>query len=182
MRISGIVGPASAPSSQEPLIWDKALSRAYSRVVQLAARWALNSEMMVRVHPWEPTVLNCMDKKSQQLGMNFGTACYRLERMLVLRLLKRLGEDFCFRCGSRIERVEDLSTEHKKDWQDIDPALFWDLDNIAFSHKRCNYSATKRRPSQGTKSKMRKAHLGKKFTPEHRANISLAQTRRWRTR
>lgn len=79
-----------------------------------------------------------MDKKSEQLGMAFGTACGRLDRRVLFWLVQKAGLDLCFRCGKRIEQVEDLSTEHKRPWQDVDPALFWDLGNIAFSHKRCN--------------------------------------------
>jgi hypothetical protein len=82
-----------------------------------------------------------MDKKSLQLGLNFSTASGRLERQILFKLVQGCGQDSCFRCGKKIERSEDLSIEHKIDWQDVDPALFWDLDNIAFSHRSCNYRA-----------------------------------------
>jgi hypothetical protein len=31
-----------------------------------------------------------------------------------------------------------LSIEHKQPWEGISTELFWSLDNIAFSHLRCN--------------------------------------------
>jgi hypothetical protein len=81
------------------------------------------------------------EKKTQQLGMSFSKASGRLKKMYLLRLLQRLGEDDCFRCGGKIENVDDLSIEHKEPWLDRDVALFWDLENIAHSHLSCNSSA-----------------------------------------
>ena len=44
-----------------------------------------------------------------------------------------------------IKTVEGLSIEHKTPWLDRENAkeLFWDLDNIAFSHLSCNSGARK---------------------------------------
>lgn len=83
-------------------------------------------------------------KKKAQLGMDAGTANGRLLRMLLFDMARRLGEDVCFRCGGRIEAVRELSVEHKLPWLDEDPALFWDLANVAFSHLGCNVRAAKR--------------------------------------
>ena len=87
-------------------------------------------------------------RKAEQLGMPYGTACGRLRKLVLFQLLQRLGEAICFQCGEPISAVGDLSMEHKKPWLDSDPALFWDLDNIAFSHVRCNCGAH-RRAQQG---------------------------------
>lgn len=78
------------------------------------------------------------EKESSQLGVPFGTASHRLRKMIVFHLLQKLCEDFCFRCTRRIEAVDDLSIEHKRPWRGVDSALFWDLDNVAFSHVSCN--------------------------------------------
>ena len=86
-------------------------------------------------------------KKAQQLGMPYGTACGRLRKLVLFRLLQQLGETVCFRCGESIEVADDLSLEHKQPWLDVDSGLFWDLDNIAFSHLTCNSSARRRAPS-----------------------------------
>ena len=76
--------------------------------------------------------------KSEQLGMPYGTASGRLRKMIVFHLLRRLGEDFCFRCDKQIESIEQLTIEHKQPWLHSDQNLFWDMDNIAFSHAACN--------------------------------------------
>ncbi len=76
--------------------------------------------------------------KAEQLGMPFGTASHRLRKLLMFKFAKELGYDKCFQCGYSIETAEELSIEHKKPWFNNDPELFWDLQNIAFSHMRCN--------------------------------------------
>jgi hypothetical protein len=93
---------------------------------------------------WAAPVLSLVDKKSSQLGMHYSTAAARLDRMVLFMLIQRCSLDSCFQCGKKIERWQDLSTEHKQPWQDTDPALFWDLSNIAFSHKSCNFAAARR--------------------------------------
>lgn len=80
------------------------------------------------------------EEKSRQLGMPFGTASARLRKIVLFDLLCRLNEDHCYRCQGQIESVDDLSIEHKEPWLRKDNKLFWDLDNIAFSHLSCNVS------------------------------------------
>ncbi len=77
-------------------------------------------------------------RKSAFLGMPHGTAAARLRKMILFDLLQRHGENICFRCSERIETVSELSVEHKQPWEGISVELFWSLDNIAFSHLRCN--------------------------------------------
>lgn len=76
--------------------------------------------------------------KSLTLGMPFGTACNRLRKNVLFRLLKKLSENVCFKCGQLIDIVDDLSIEHKLPWEGRSAELFWDLENIAFSHLHCN--------------------------------------------
>lgn len=78
------------------------------------------------------------EKKNQTLGMNHGTATHRLRKMILFSLLIRLKENNCFKCGKVIDAIEELSIEHKLPWEGRDAKLFWDLDNIAFSHLKCN--------------------------------------------
>jgi hypothetical protein len=99
------------------------------------------------------------DKKSEQLGMNFGTASNRLRKNILFSLLVKLNENICFQCGKLIEDVTELSIEHKIPWLDNDPSLFWDLDNIAFSHLSCNCVAADR-------SHLAKNNYGKRIYPE----------------
>lgn len=77
-------------------------------------------------------------KAIETLGMPQGTASNRLRKMLLFRQLKKHNENVCVRCEKEIETVDELSVEHIKPWEGISAELFWDLDNVAFSHMRCN--------------------------------------------
>jgi hypothetical protein len=77
-------------------------------------------------------------RKKQQLGMPFGTACNKLRKNIMFSLVQRVGWDICFKCGKKIDSVDEFTIEHKIPWLDNDSDLFWDLDNIAFSHAKCN--------------------------------------------
>lgn len=88
---------------------------------------------------------NYNKKKADQLGMPIGTASNRLRKSVVFSLLKKLNENFCFQCGGEIESEKELSIEHKVPYLDSeDPkSLFFDLNNIAFSHLSCNVGAAR---------------------------------------
>ena len=78
------------------------------------------------------------ESKAATLGIPFGTACNRLRKNILFHLLVRLNENVCFKCHELIEKVDDLSIEHKLPWEGVSADLFWDEDNIAFSHLQCN--------------------------------------------
>jgi len=78
--------------------------------------------------------------KDKFLGMPYGTAQNKLRKMVLFELLKRHNENVCYRCGKKIEVVNELSVEHKKAWLNISTDLYWDLNNVAFSHLHCNCS------------------------------------------
>lgn len=78
------------------------------------------------------------ERIAQQLGMSYGAANGRLRKSILFSLLIRLKENVCFKCGKNIETDDELSIEHKQPWENRDPQLFWDLENIAFSHLSCN--------------------------------------------
>jgi len=78
------------------------------------------------------------ERQAQQLGMSHGAAANRLRKNILFSFAKRLGEDVCFKCHKCIETVEELSIEHKQPWENKSADLFWDLENIAFSHIQCN--------------------------------------------
>lgn len=84
-----------------------------------------------------------MGKKDEQLGMPFGTANARLRKMILFNLLKKHGENVCFRCDTHIYTAAELSIEHKEPWLDVDVALFWDVENIAWAHLSCNSGAAR---------------------------------------
>jgi hypothetical protein len=52
-------------------------------------------------------------------------------------MIQDLGLNQCFRCQQPMTLM-DYSIEHKKEWLGDDSNLFWDISNIAFSHKKCN--------------------------------------------
>ncbi|EEB61296.1 hypothetical protein PSPTOT1_3791 [Pseudomonas syringae pv. tomato T1] len=79
-----------------------------------------------------------MVKKAAQLGMNPGTASNRLVKDILFKFVSDAGE-VCFQCEMPMTR-QNFTIEHKVPWLDSkDPkALYFDLQNIAFSHHKCN--------------------------------------------
>jgi len=71
------------------------------------------------------------------LGIPKGTAYGRLRKAIVFELLRRIKQTRCFRCQDNLT-LATLSLDHKQNWFPIDSTLFWDLSNIAYSHRRCN--------------------------------------------
>lgn len=92
--------------------------------------------------------MNSNIKRSKQLGMDFSTATNRLKKKILFSLIQRLEEDICFQCGNLIETEDELSIEHKIPWLHKSPDLFWNLENIAFSHLRCNSGAFARKSTK----------------------------------
>lgn len=83
--------------------------------------------------------------KSAILGESFGKAVHKLRKSILFDLVKKLGLDNCYRCTLKIENIDNLSIEHKIAWQSAEDPIntFYGLDNIAFSHLKCNYGARK---------------------------------------
>ncbi len=79
-------------------------------------------------------------QKSAQLGMNHSTAAGKLRHQLLWALVVETGKDNCYQCGKPIGGIDQFSIEHKVRWMNsANPsALFFDLDNIAYSHRKCN--------------------------------------------
>lgn len=73
-----------------------------------------------------------------QLGMGASTARSKLRKLLLFTYAKKLELGNCYRCGKEISSIEDFTVDHKRAWLHVNPALFWDVDNIAFSHSYCN--------------------------------------------
>ncbi len=87
--------------------------------------------------------------KNRLLGMPHGTASSRLRKMILYSMLYgKVYDRMCFRCGEPIDDIDGLSIEHKEAWQSADDpkAAFFDLENIAFSHLRCNIVEGSRQP------------------------------------
>ena len=84
--------------------------------------------------------------KNEQLGMSHGAACNILKKNILFRLLCELSYNICYRCGEIIESVDSISIDHKEPWlHSKNPReSFFNLDNIAFSHMKCNTSNARR--------------------------------------
>jgi hypothetical protein len=89
---------------------------------------------------------NSNRKKELQLDSPIGTATARLRKSIMFQMSQKLEMDICYQCGERIVSVNDFTIEHKIPWLDSKnpKQLFYDLDNIAFSHHSCNIRAAKR--------------------------------------
>ncbi len=81
------------------------------------------------------------EKKKIQLGMNPSTASGRLVKDLLWDLIKKTDQYHCCKCGLEMSR-DSFSIKHIIPWLDSDDPvkLFFDLENIYFSHHSCNVS------------------------------------------
>lgn len=84
-------------------------------------------------------------KKSEQLGIPYGTACNRLRKSILFRMVQKLNLDVCSLCGKLIEDNKQFSIQHDTPWLDSESPieLFFDLDNISFAHLFCNGAAAR---------------------------------------
>lgn len=122
-------------------------------------------------------------KKSGQLGMPFGTANNKLRKMLLFKLARELNYDVCYRCSLPIEEIGNFTIEHKSAWLDVDPELFWDLDNIAFSHMACNIGAARRhKVTLCFKCKKNPARRDKQGRAKECRECNAELKREWRAR
>ena len=85
-----------------------------------------------------------MERKTKQLGINPGTATHRLLKDILFDFVIK-SEHRCHRCNGELTR-ESFSIEHITPWLDSDnpTELFFSLDNIAYSHLKCNVGARRR--------------------------------------
>lgn len=76
--------------------------------------------------------------------MDPATASARLLRDLLWDCVCRSGRT-CYRCGEEMTR-ESFSVDHKQPWLDSEAPvqMFFDLNNIAYSHKSCNYGDSRK--------------------------------------
>jgi hypothetical protein len=81
--------------------------------------------------------------KTAFLGLSFGAANHRLHRAVMWSLIEQCGRTDCFRCGSPMDE-STYSVDHREPWLGESVALFWDMQNIEFSHLRCNVDARRR--------------------------------------
>ncbi len=90
-----------------------------------------------------------IDKYNKVLGDEYGRCNHRLKQKYIFHLIKSADENVCYRCGQPIESSDDLSYEHKISWIPSkengfigDKNLYYDLNNLCFSHIFCNCGAS----------------------------------------
>lgn len=81
-----------------------------------------------------------MNYFTEQLGISSGAARHTLVQSLLLAYATKLGCHICYKCGLPVESINDMSIDHRIPWRNENNAidLFFDLDNIAITHKPCN--------------------------------------------
>lgn len=110
-----------------------------------------------------------MNVKNAQLGMNSSTASNRLVKDILFSYVK---DQPCFHCGGLMTR-ETFSIEHKEPWLYTDDPvkMFFDLENISFSHRVCNTSKA-RKPTKvyasRNEAKMAWQRANRVYCPERR--------------
>lgn len=102
--------------------------------------------------------------KKEQLGMDPGTASHRLLKDLLWKFVVETGNDFCHQCGAKMCR-DSFSVEHITPWLHSESPLelFFDLNNISFSHKSCNYAAARKQVSPIPKEERGKIYSRRKY-------------------
>ena len=118
-------------------------------------------------------------KKESQLGMNHSTASARLVKDILFSFIKDVP---CYRCGKALDR-ETFSLDHKRPWLNTeDPVtIYFDLDNISYSHIKCNVEAARKFKKYATPEERKEARNQRESsawrskTPEERKEIRRAR-------
>ena len=63
---------------------------------------------------------------------------YKVQEVEKKVLVQETKKDRCFRCDEKITNYIELSIDHMDAWLDQDNSVFWNLNNIAYSHLTCN--------------------------------------------
>ena len=89
-------------------------------------------------------------KKAKQLGMNPSTASHRLTKDILFMFVEN-SRYKCFHCGGSMSR-DTFSIEHIVPWLDSENPidLYFDLENISFSHLKCNVKNSRQRGQKAT--------------------------------
>jgi hypothetical protein len=94
-----------------------------------------------------------------RFGVSVSTARTQLINRLMFDMIVQLNKNTCFRCHNAMT-VKDFSIEHVIPWAWEENAheLFMDVNNITFSHRRCNSAH-----GRNTKRKQEAAKHRRKF-------------------
>lgn len=100
-------------------------------------------------NPAPPTIFHknkVLKMNKDKLKKSRSSVKHQLQKIILFKLVQETKKDICYQCGKKIEDIDSFSIEHKVPWLDSDnpKKLFFDLDNIAFSHIDCNISAARK--------------------------------------
>lgn len=118
-------------------------------------------------------------RKAELLGMPFGTASNRLRKRILYSFAEELGRLNCYRCGEKIEKIEEFSIEHKESWAfSKDPIeSFFNLENISFSHIRCNIGAAKKNKKYASVKERKHVQWGRYYAKKKEQVLSRKKDR-----
>lgn len=148
----------AADRTEKGRLLDEAVAMTGRNRKALIRAWRRSPSSVLRMNDTTPVVAMNNSRKDRLLGQPHGTAAARLRKSLLFKYVLMAGEAICFRCGRQIDKLDELSIEHKQSWQRAaDPVdAFFDLANIAFSHLACNIRSAQRhvpqRQSHGLKA------------------------------
>lgn len=110
------------------------------------------------------------DRSRDQLGKGMTSANHQLHRDLLFDFAIKTGH-FCYRCGQPLTR-DTFTIDHIVPWLDTEnaKALFFSIDNIAFSHRVCNLSVTRRVKKYATFKEQEKAS-NLRYKTKHRERL-----------
>lgn len=112
-----------------------------------------------------------ISKRQEKLGMSCGKANNILRKSIMFYLVQQLNLDICYRCGTKIETIGEFTIEHKVDWLNSEKPveLFFNLENISFSHYTCNVKSGQKVPRKSTytKEELRKRNSDREKTYRH---------------
>lgn len=124
------------------------------------------------------------DKKAKQLGMNPSTASGRLVKDILWDLIVKTDQHFCCKCQKEMTR-QTFSIEHLVPWLDSENplSLYFDLENISFSHLSCNVADNRGGPKRKIYENERERVLARqarrkgnrKYDPEKRRQQYLTK-------
>jgi hypothetical protein len=82
----------------------------------------------------------------ETFGMHQGSVQWKLYKQIMFHQSVRLNENICYRCGKRIDNMDECSVEHKEPWLGSkNPIkLYFDSENLTWSHRKCNKAHLKK--------------------------------------
>lgn len=107
----------------------------------------------------------------------------RLRKVLLFELARQLNMLSCYRCLKPIETVDLFSIDHRIDWEHSKSPkeIFFDVENIAFSHLSCNVGAARRPNKKYETFKEYKRAEFSRYYAKHKDRLNHRRRKKRRT-